>query len=93
MARGSANVRCLIEGADRPSAMVLVNEAIVIGFYRGPEEAGLKPGRDMPVIGQYSPFATMPAFTQHYPDAAKRQLSPIRLIEGESESDGAILPA
>lgn len=84
-------MRSLIENADRPSAMLPVNEATVIGFYRGLEEAGLKPGRDVAVIGQYSPLATMPAFTQHYPDAAKRQLSPIRLIEGES--DGTMLPA
>lgn len=49
--------RSLIESTDRPSAMVLVNEATVIGFYRGLEEAGLKPGRDVAVIGQYSPLA------------------------------------
>ncbi|MDQ0458217.1 LacI family DNA-binding transcriptional regulator [Rhizobium paknamense] len=46
-----------LSSPDRPTAMVLLNEATVIGFYRGLEEAGLRPGHDVAVIGQYSPMA------------------------------------
>lgn len=41
----------------RPTAMVLVDEATVLGFYRGLQEAGLRPGTDVAVIGQFSPRA------------------------------------
>ncbi len=107
--------RDLIACTDRPTAIVLVNEATTIGLYRGLEEAGLKPGRDVAVIGQYSPqcqflsprltcfslslrdlgialaeslLATMPAFSQHYPRAARRQLWPMTLVEGDSDHGG-----
>jgi DNA-binding LacI/PurR family transcriptional regulator len=39
----------------RPTAIVLVNETIVIGLYRGLQEAGVMPGRDIAVIGRQSP--------------------------------------
>lgn len=42
---------------DRPTAIVLVNETIAIGLYRGLEEAGIRPGRDIAVIGRQSPHA------------------------------------
>ncbi|MBP1851997.1 LacI family DNA-binding transcriptional regulator [Rhizobium halophytocola] len=54
---GYALAREFIASPERPTAMVLVNEATVIGFYRGLEEAGLRPGRDIAVIGQHSPRA------------------------------------
>ncbi len=38
-----------------PTAIVLVNEAIVMGLYRGLSEVGLKPGRDLAIIGRHSP--------------------------------------
>lgn len=37
--------------ADRPTAMLLVNEIMAIGVYRRLHDAGLTPGRDMAVIG------------------------------------------
>jgi DNA-binding LacI/PurR family transcriptional regulator len=36
---------------------VLVNETIAIGFYRGLMEAGVRPGRDIAVIGPRSPHS------------------------------------
>ncbi|MGC4408251.1 LacI family DNA-binding transcriptional regulator [Rhizobium rosettiformans] len=102
----------VMKSRDRPTAIILLNEATVVGFYRGLQEVGLKPGKDIAVIGQYSPqaqflnpvltcfrpdlralgialaeslLATMPDFAQHYPDAARRRLWPMILIEGESD--------
>ena len=102
----------VMKSRDRPSAIILLNEATVVGFYRGLQEVGLKPGKDIAVIGQYSPqaqflnpvltcfrpdlrglgialaeslLATMPDFTHHYPDAVRRRLWPMILIEGESD--------
>lgn len=104
--------RQVIAAKTRPSAIVLLNEATVAGFYRGLQEAGLTPGRDIAVIGQHSPQAqflhptltcfrpdlrllgvalaetllsTMPAFAPHYPEAERRRLWPMELIEGESD--------
>ncbi|KPF46071.1 LacI family DNA-binding transcriptional regulator [Rhizobium sp. AAP43] len=104
--------RQVIAAKTRPSAIVLLNEATVVGFYRGLQEAGLTPGRDIAVIGQHSPQAqflhpaltcfrpdlrllgvalaetllsTMPAFAAHYPEAERRRLWPMELIEGESD--------
>ena len=101
----------VMKSRDRPSAIILLNEATVVGFYRGLQEVGLKPGQDIAVIGQYSPqaqflhpvltcfrpdlralgvalaeslLATMPDFAHHYPDAVRRRLWPMTLIEGES---------
>nr|CAD6436335.1 LacI family transcriptional regulator [Rhizobium sp. Q54] len=39
----------------RPTAVVLVNETLVTGLYKGLEEKGVKPGRDIAIIGRYSP--------------------------------------
>jgi DNA-binding LacI/PurR family transcriptional regulator len=51
--------RDLLSSPDRPTAVLLVNETIALGLYRGLEEAGVKPGRDIAVIGRYSPQATI----------------------------------
>ncbi|MFI5408639.1 LacI family DNA-binding transcriptional regulator [Kaistia sp. UC242_56] len=51
---------------NRPTAVVLVNESLAIGFYRRLHEAGLTPGRDMAIIGfRQSPQARFlsPALT------------------------------
>ncbi len=40
---------------NRPTAIVLINEAIAVGLYRGLVEAGVKPGRDLAIIGRQSP--------------------------------------
>jgi DNA-binding LacI/PurR family transcriptional regulator len=49
--------RKLLALNDRPTAAVLVNETIAIGFYRGLVEAGIRPGRDIAVIGPRSPHS------------------------------------
>ncbi|ACP23011.1 probable transcriptional regulator protein, LacI family (plasmid) [Sinorhizobium fredii NGR234] len=49
--------RDLLALDDRPTAIVLINETIAIGFYRALSEAGVRPGRDIAVIGRYSPHA------------------------------------
>ncbi|ASY59806.1 LacI family DNA-binding transcriptional regulator [Sinorhizobium sp. CCBAU 05631] len=49
--------RELLSLDERPTAIVLINETISIGFYRALSEAGVKPGRDIAVIGRYSPHA------------------------------------
>ena len=54
-AGGYRIARELLSKKDRPTAILLVNESIAIGFYRGLSEAGLKPGRDIAVIGRHSP--------------------------------------
>jgi DNA-binding LacI/PurR family transcriptional regulator len=36
---------------NRPTAVILVYELLAVGFYRGLNEAGLEPGKDMAVIG------------------------------------------
>lgn len=54
-AGGYQVARDLLSKKDRPTAILLVNETIAIGFYRGLNEAGLKPGRDIAVIGRHSP--------------------------------------
>lgn len=96
---------------ERPTALVLVNEAIVMGLYRGLHDIGLIPGRDIAIIGRHSSqskflspsltsfdlslrdlgvglaeslLASMPAFADHYPDAAHRRLWPMTLVEGDS---------
>ena len=47
--------RRLLAIEPRPTAMVLNNEAITTGFYRGLIEAGYLPGRDIAIIGRESP--------------------------------------
>ena len=39
----------------RPTAIVLSNESVIIGLYCGLAEHGILPGRDIAVIGLYSP--------------------------------------
>jgi len=41
----------LLAMEDRPTAVVLVYELLALGLYRGLNEAGLTPGRDMAIIG------------------------------------------
>src|SRR5690606_32651546 len=40
---------------NRPSAIALVNETLVTGLFKGLEEAGLVPGKDIAIIGRHSP--------------------------------------
>ncbi|WP_113466253.1 LacI family DNA-binding transcriptional regulator [Rhizobium cremeum] len=56
-AGGYQIARQLIACTPRPSAILLVNEAIATGLYRGLQEARLLPGRDIAVIGQQSPHS------------------------------------
>lgn len=49
--------RGIIACKDRPTAVVLVNEAVAVGLYSGLEEAGIRPGRDIAVIGMQSPHS------------------------------------
>lgn len=95
----------------RPTAVVLVNETLVTGLYRGLEESGLTPGKDIAIVGRQSlqaqflqPSLTcfalslrdlgiglaetllsvMPEYQSHYPDATRRKIWPMELIEGKS---------
>ena len=54
-AGGYQIARELLAARQRPSAIVLVNETIAIGLYRGLQEAGVIPGRDIAIIGRQSP--------------------------------------
>ncbi|HEX4298376.1 MAG TPA: LacI family DNA-binding transcriptional regulator [Devosia sp.] len=54
-AGGYGIARGLLALAERPTAILLVNETITTGFYRGLFEADYLPGRDIAVIGRYSP--------------------------------------
>lgn len=54
-AGGYQIARDLLAARERPTAIVLVNETIAIGLYRGLQEAGVMPGRDIAVIGRQSP--------------------------------------
>lgn len=56
-AGGYALAQRLIAMPARPTAIILVNELMSVGFYRGLAEAGLRPGRDIAVIGRDSPYA------------------------------------
>lgn len=49
--------RDLLACKERPTAILLINEAIATGLYRGLDEAGMVPGRDIAVIGQQSPHS------------------------------------
>jgi DNA-binding LacI/PurR family transcriptional regulator len=42
---------------DRPTGFVLTNEVMSVGLYRGLNDAGIRPGRDIAVIGRDSPHA------------------------------------
>ena len=54
-AGGYAIARAIVAQANRPTAVILVNESISIGLYRGLNEANVRPGRDIAVIGRDSP--------------------------------------
>ncbi|MCA1449883.1 LacI family DNA-binding transcriptional regulator [Ensifer sp. IC3342] len=56
-AGGYQIARDLLALKEPPTAIVLINETIAIGFYQALSEAGVKPGRDIAVIGRYSPHA------------------------------------
>jgi DNA-binding LacI/PurR family transcriptional regulator len=47
----------LLRLPERPTAIMLVNETIAVGLYRGLMEAGIRPGRDIAVIGLHSPHS------------------------------------
>ena len=108
---GYGVARQIMDCETRPTAVVLVNETLVTGLYRGLEEVGLMPGKDIAIIGRQSPQAqflkpsltcfslslrdlgislaegllsVMPEYKLHYPDAVKRLVWPMDLIEGES---------
>ena len=54
-AGGYGIARDLLARGDRPTAVILFNESISIGLYRGLIEGGCLPGRDIAVIGRDSP--------------------------------------
>lgn len=110
-AGGYAVARQIRDSGEPPTAIILINETLVTGLYRGLEEVGLKPGRDIAIIGRQSPQArflspsltgfelslrdlgialaesllsTMPAYADLYPQAVRRKLWPMALVEGES---------
>lgn len=56
-AGGYQIARDLLSQPQRPTAILLVNETIAVGLYRGLMEAGVKPGRDIAVIGRQSPHS------------------------------------
>ncbi|MFN7023659.1 MAG: LacI family DNA-binding transcriptional regulator [Pseudorhizobium sp.] len=56
-AGGYAVAEEIVSKTTRPSAVVLVNETLVTGLYKGLEERGIKPGRDIAIIGRFSPQA------------------------------------
>ncbi|MEO8683669.1 MAG: LacI family DNA-binding transcriptional regulator [Devosia sp.] len=56
-AGGYGIAKRLLQRPDRPTAIVLINESVSIGLYRGLFEAGVRPGRDIAVIGLSSPHA------------------------------------
>lgn len=112
-AGGYAMAQQLLAMPERPTAVFLASEVMSIGLYRGVTEAGLRPGRDIAIIGRDNPharflsptltsfttslrdlgaalaealLATMPAYQESYPYGVVRQLWPLTLIEGESDS-------
>jgi DNA-binding LacI/PurR family transcriptional regulator len=54
-AGGYTIARALLAQEERPTAIILVNESITTGLYRGLTEANYLPGRDIAVIGRDSP--------------------------------------
>lgn len=70
---GYAVARELVKTKDRPTAIVVVNESMVNGLYRGLSEHGYLPGCDIAVIGRDSPHAqflspTLTRFSQSLRD-------------------------
>ncbi len=58
-AGGYALARQLLEMKDRPTAVLVANEAVTVGLYRGVAEAGVSPGRDIAIIGRDGPQARL----------------------------------
>ncbi|EUB99108.1 transcriptional regulator, LacI family [Rhizobium sp. CF080] len=56
-AGGYAVARQIKDSGEPPTAIILVNETLVTGLYHGLEEVGLRPGRDIAIIGRQSPQA------------------------------------
>lgn len=56
-AGGYAVARQIKDSGEPPTAVILVNETLVTGLYHGLEEVGLRPGRDLAIIGRQSPQA------------------------------------
>ncbi|WP_127902249.1 LacI family DNA-binding transcriptional regulator [Solirhodobacter olei] len=54
-AGGYAVAGRLLALPERPTAVVLLNPSLAAGLYRGLSEAGVRPGRDIAVIGRESP--------------------------------------
>jgi len=102
---------------DRPTAVVLIYELMAIGLYRRLNEGGLRPGKDMAIIGfRESPqarflsptltcfrmslrdlgialgeslLASMPAYSEVYPQGIVRRIWPLELVAGESDNFAA----
>ncbi|MEJ1991190.1 MAG: LacI family DNA-binding transcriptional regulator [Maritimibacter sp.] len=47
--------KSILSLADRPTAVFLINPSLTLGLYRGLTEAGIRPGKDIAVIGRDSP--------------------------------------
>lgn len=62
---GYAVAQQIAAASSRPSAITLVNETLVTGLYKGLEEAGLHPGKDIAIVGRHSPHTQFlsPALT------------------------------
>ena len=99
---------------DRPTAVVLIYEQMATGLYRRLDEEGLRPGRDISVIGfRQSPLsrflsptlttfklslrdlgvalgesllASMPAYSEVYPQGLVQRVWPMQLVAGESDA-------
>lgn len=54
-AGGYGIAKAIVAQEDRATAVVLVNETVTTGLYRGLSEAGVLPGRDIAIIGRDSP--------------------------------------
>jgi DNA-binding LacI/PurR family transcriptional regulator len=48
-----------------PTAITLVNETLVTGLYKGLQEAGIRPGKELAIVGRHSPHTQFlsPALT------------------------------
>jgi DNA-binding LacI/PurR family transcriptional regulator len=56
-AGGYAMTRALLASDPRATAILMTSEVLSIGVYRGLAEAGVRPGRDIAVIGRDNPHA------------------------------------
>jgi DNA-binding LacI/PurR family transcriptional regulator len=54
-AGGYAVAQQIIARPTRPTAITLVNETLVMGLYKGLDEAGIRPGKDIAIVGRHSP--------------------------------------